>query len=249
QVGQSSFIDRQKFLDYVYSFRCKCSGCSELILSDLVHGSYRCKVHDCNGVILDYGIAECVKEKFQLSQVDDVRIHRLGRLFNENNHTSPEKSSLFGKCLSCGSSCDLRAPQKAIDKADINVERLRESESRGEIPSEDAITDAVKSLGRLRKVLHPLNYKIAEVENVLAKAFCLIGDMQAAYRHCKASFEILEALHGKDHIIVGNELIKLSSVQHFVGPAASAAESISRLRAIFSRHYGSHANLLLPHLP
>ncbi|KAK6155982.1 hypothetical protein DH2020_010230 [Rehmannia glutinosa] len=151
-----------------------------------------------------------------------------------------------GCCLSCGSSCDIRASQKTIAGAEIYIQRLQDAVASGEIAT-NLITDALKSIDILRIVLHPFNKRIAEVEDNIAQAFCLIGELQAALDHCQASIEILETLYGENHIVIGNELIKLASIRHSMGHK-SAANDTSRMVSIFSRYYGSHADIIFPHL-
>lgn len=59
--------------------------------------------------------------------------------------------------------------------------------------------------------------------------------------------QILEKLYDANHIAIGNELIKLASLQILVGDSA-ASGSISRITAILSRYYGSHADDIYPYL-
>lgn len=59
--------------------------------------------------------------------------------------------------------------------------------------------------------------------------------------------QILEKLYDANHIAIGNELIKLASLQILMGNSA-ASNSISRITAIFSRYYGSHADDIYPYL-
>ncbi|KAF2296955.1 hypothetical protein GH714_013546 [Hevea brasiliensis] len=71
-------------------------------------------------------------------------------------------------------------------------------------------------------------------EDNLAQAFCLVGDFQSARDHCKASIKILEMLYGNDHIAIGYELVKLSTIQLSLGDP-HAADAINRLGLIFVR--------------
>ena len=61
------------------------------------------------------------------------------------------------------------------------------------------------------------------------------------------SWQILEKLYGSNHIVIGYELMKLSSIQLSLGDTA-AMKSISRLAAIFSWYYGPHADMMFPYL-
>lgn len=63
QVGQWDCKDRLKFLEDEYSFRCQCSGCSELNTSDLVINAFCCVDPNCPGVVLDNSILNCEKQK------------------------------------------------------------------------------------------------------------------------------------------------------------------------------------------
>lgn len=54
-------------------------------------------------------------------------------------------------------------------------------------------------------------------------------------------------LYGNDHIAIGHELIKLSTIQLSLGDP-SAADTINRLGLIFLRYYGSHADFIFPYL-
>lgn len=59
--------------------------------------------------------------------------------------------------------------------------------------------------------------------------------------------QILENLYDPNHIAIGNELIKLASLQISVGDSA-ASDSMSKITTIFSRYYGSHADDIYPFL-
>ncbi|WRX13035.1 hypothetical protein QQP08_005522 [Theobroma cacao] len=109
------------------------------------------------------------------------------------------------------------------------------------------LSDALRSVGILRSILHAYNKGIGEAEDNLAQAFCFTGDLQPARDHCKASIEILEKLYGPDHIVIGYELVKLSSIQLCLGDCA-AVDSINRLSLIFSRYYGPDAGIIFPYL-
>ncbi|RVW81359.1 Histone-lysine N-methyltransferase ASHR1 [Vitis vinifera] len=69
QVGQWDCKDRQKFLKDEYSFRCECSGCSELNVSDLVLNAFRCVNPDCFGTVLDSCVIKYENEKLSASKV------------------------------------------------------------------------------------------------------------------------------------------------------------------------------------
>ncbi|KAG8380981.1 hypothetical protein BUALT_Bualt06G0073000 [Buddleja alternifolia] len=253
QVGQWNCSERRQILEDQYSFVCQCSGCAQLNLSDIVHSGYQCDKPNCNGVVLDKLVTMYEKEKLKhfkgpnslqgyMHSGDDISIVAR-KVFEQTGY---DNCFDLEHCLSCGSFCDLQASQETIAKSEIYVRRLQHAVASGEIPT-NIIRDALKSLDILRKVLHPLNKRIAEVEDNIAQAFCLVGEHQAALDHCQASVQILEKLYGENHIVIGNELIKLASIQLSMG-CKIAADNTNRLIAIFSRYYGLHADIVFPPL-
>ncbi|KAL8552408.1 hypothetical protein ACS0TY_001195 [Phlomoides rotata] len=253
QVGQWDCSERRKFLEDKYSFICQCSGCAQVNLSDLVNSGYRCTKPNCFGVILDSCVAKYEKEK---DKHFDGPKYLQENMLNEDNNINKVVHCVFeqtdyrrcfepGRCLSCGTSCDLQASQNTIAKAEIHIQRMQEAVSSGAMPT-NIITDALRSVDILRAVLHPFNKRIAEVEDNIAQAFCLIGELQSAMDHCQASIKILETLYGRNHIAIGNELIKVASIQVSMGQNIPA-ENTRRMVAIFSRYYGCHAEIIFPY--
>lgn len=59
--------------------------------------------------------------------------------------------------------------------------------------------------------------------------------------------QILEKLYGPNHIVIGYELVKLSSIQLSLGDCTDL-DNINRLSAIFSNYYGEHASIIYPYL-
>ncbi|GAY61351.1 hypothetical protein CUMW_209300 [Citrus unshiu] len=230
QVGQWDCKDRLKFLEDEYSFRCQCSGCSELNTSDLVINAFCCVDPNCPGVVLDNSILNCEKQKHKhlpaVPQCSSSAPH-----LQENNRTSRYGP---GYCLKCGSDRDLESSYATVDEDWIYIRRA-------------VLLDASRFLGLLRSILHAYNKSIAEAEDNLAQAYCLVGDLISARDHCKASIEILEKLYGHNHIVIGYELVKLSSIQLSLDDH-NAVDTISRLAAIFLRYFGSHAETMFPHL-
>ncbi|ESR37171.1 hypothetical protein CICLE_v10030128mg [Citrus x clementina] len=230
QVGQWDCKDRLKFLEDEYSFRCQCSGCSELNTSDLVINAFCCVDPNCPGVVLDNSILNCEKQKRKhlpaVPQCSSSVPH-----LQENNRTSRYGP---GYCLKCGSDRDLESSYATVDEAWIYIRRA-------------VLLDASRFLGLLRSILHAYNKRIAEAEDNLAQASCLVGDLISARDHCKASIEILEKLYGHNHIVIGYELVKLSSIQLSLDDH-NAVDTISRLAAIFLHYFGSHAETMFPHL-
>ncbi|CAI8598663.1 unnamed protein product [Vicia faba] len=249
QVGLWDCKDRQSFLQDEYAFHCQCTGCSEVNLSDIVLNAFRCIYPNCSGAVLESRVLECEKQKtvhfpiadkvIKYDDIYEVCLHA----FNQNDastHIQP------GHCLKCGSYCDLESSRAIVDKALICIKRLQDAILSKEI-SNTSISDALRSLHLLRSNLHAYNKVIAEAEDNLAQAFCLVGELQLSADHCKASIQILEKLYDPDDIVIAYELVKLSSVQLSLGDD-SAVNSISRIGAIFSRYYGLHADLVFPYL-
>ncbi|GFP89400.1 histone-lysine n-methyltransferase smyd3 [Phtheirospermum japonicum] len=254
QVGEWDCSERRKFLEDQYSFICQCSGCAQVNLSDLVHNGYRCTKPSCFGVVLDSCVAKYEQDKFrhykesnslQERMLNDDNLSKVARhVFENTNYWCCFKPS---HCLGCGSFCDLQTSQKKIAEADIYVQRLQDAVASGDEITTHLITDALEYINISKTVLHPFNKRMAKVEDNIAQAFCLIGDPQAALDHCQASIEILETLYGENHIVVANELIKLASIQHSMGQK-SASSDTNQMVEIFYRYYGSHADIIFPHL-
>lgn len=62
-MGQWDCKNRLRFLEEEYFFRCWCRGCSEVNESDLVISGFCCVNPNCSGVVLDYLVANCEKQK------------------------------------------------------------------------------------------------------------------------------------------------------------------------------------------
>ncbi|XVE90927.1 hypothetical protein DITRI_Ditri20bG0115000 [Diplodiscus trichospermus] len=257
QVGQWDCKDRLRFLQEEYFFRCQCRGCSEVNASDLVISAFCCVNPVCSGVVLDNLVANREKQKPKIPETASVESHLQVPELNDFDikkvaHISLDEtcSSLLridsGYCLKCGSYCNLASRSEVVNKALMHLRRLQDSMASKDICSK-ILSDALRSLGLLRSVLHAYNKTIAETEDNLAKAFCLNGDLLPARDHCKASIEILEKLYGPNHIVIGHELVKLSSIQLSLGDR-SAVDNINRLSMIFSKYYGPHAAILFPYL-
>ncbi|XP_057778491.1 uncharacterized protein LOC130997245 isoform X2 [Salvia miltiorrhiza] len=252
QVGQWDCGERLKFLKDRYSFICQCSGCAQLNLSDLLHSGYRCIKPNCDGVVLDSSVVKYEMEKIKHGEgpnslqdnvPSDDRISKVAHYMFE--HTD-YRCLGPGSCLGCATFCDLQASKKSITKAEIHIQRMKDAVASGALTT-NILMDALRYVDILRAVLHPFNKRIAEVEDNIAQAFCLIGDLQAATDHCRASIEILEKLYGESHIAIGNELIKLASIQLSMGQEI-LSDYTTRIVAIFSRYYGAHAEIMFPHV-
>ncbi|MCD7453858.1 hypothetical protein HAX54_022354 [Datura stramonium] len=177
----------------------------------------------------------------QAEKLKDANISEVAcRVFESDYKLEPQH------CLVCDSYRDLEASCAATSQAESCYKRLQDAIASNEVPT-NILLDAVRCTDLLRTIFHPCNKRIAELEDNLAQAFCLVGELQAALDHCKASIQILEKLYDANHIVIGNELIKLASLQILVGDSA-ASGSISRITAIFLRYYGSHADDIHPYL-
>ncbi|CAK9145871.1 unnamed protein product [Ilex paraguariensis] len=251
QVGQWDCNNRQRLLKDQYSFRCQCNGCAELNLSDLVLNAFRCVQPCCFGVVLDSHVAKYEKQK--VNAFLDAQVRKLKNdddLYMVACHLFEETSSTHqfepGCCLCCGSYRDLEASSATVNKAVMSIRRLEDAIAANEVPT-NILSDALGSLDMLRSTTHAYNKKIAEAEDHLAQALCLVGQLQPARDHCEVSIDILEKLYEPNHLVIGNELLKLASIQLALGDP-SAVHSIKRADAIFSRYYGPHANVIFPHL-
>ncbi|PON71106.1 N-terminal acetyltransferase A, auxiliary subunit [Parasponia andersonii] len=259
QVGQWDSKDRNEFLEDEYSFHCQCSGCSKANLSDLVLNAFQCVKPNCSGIVLDCCALNCEKHKpkklTHISSTSSSEPHLQVENFNNDNINevtldvflnSSSLSTNRGFCLKCGAYSDLESSRAKVNKAWKCIRRLQDALVSEDISS-SKLSDASRSLDLLKSTLHAYNRSIAEVEDILAQAFCLVGDLQPARDHCKASIEILEKLYTRDHIVIGHELVKLSSMQLALRDS-TAIDTVNRLDKIFSCYYGSHAKTIFPHL-
>ncbi|KAI3963892.1 hypothetical protein MKW92_003748 [Papaver armeniacum] len=261
QVGQGDLKDRQKVLEVQYSFRCQCSGCSELNLSDIVINALSCVKPSCFGAVIDRSMVNgkrqganwiqdvstisCLEQPLPVDKQKRDDASEVAHLLFEHKDDGLETD--LGYCLNCRSYRDLGSSQEAIRQAEINIKRLQSKVITRKLDRR-IISDALGSLDVLRLTMHAYNKYIAQVEDSFAEAFCSIGDFQSSVQHCKASITILEKLYNPNHIVIGNELVKLASLQQCLGDNTSALDSINRLDAIFSLYYGSHAAKVVPYL-
>ncbi|XP_022139922.1 SET and MYND domain-containing protein 4 [Momordica charantia] len=242
QVGQLDCKDRLKLLEDEYSFKCQCSGCSLVNISDLVLNAFCCINADCLGVVLDRSVFDCENKKIQdFHSVD--KLSRLEPFIQSGSFLHIGHSH----CLKCGFYRDIKSSQSTVDEAWIYFTRLQQEINLNRV-SETTLSDALRALFSLKSTLHAYNRRIAEAEDHLSQAFCLIGKLELAADHCKASIRILEKLYGESHIAIGNELLKLSSIQLSLGDHTTAGDCINRLNGIFRCYYGSHAKRMFPFL-
>ncbi|KMT17392.1 hypothetical protein BVRB_2g038470 isoform A [Beta vulgaris subsp. vulgaris] len=260
QVGQWDYRNRQQFLQDNYSFKCQCSGCDSVNLPDLVFNAFRCAKMNCSGVVLDDCMVEYEKHKFsnlqviaedhsmkhqrEVDKLMNDEIKKIACLMFEHSNHCPEVQS--GCCLRCGSVNDLKSLHVTADESDRYIRSLQEAVISKQVYA-GLLSNALSSLKDLKSSLHSYNKKLAKAEDILAEAFCSVGELQQAIDHCTVSVEILKKLYSPGHIALGNELIKLSSLQLALGNAA-AADTVNQMDTIFSNYYGRHAELMFPYL-
>lgn len=59
----------------------------------------------------------------------------------------------------------------------------------------------------------------------------------------------MKKLYEEEHVVIGNEMVKLASIQFASGDSNGAWDTTKRMSQIFSKYYGSHAETLLSYLP
>ncbi|KAI7727877.1 hypothetical protein M8C21_005862 [Ambrosia artemisiifolia] len=204
-------------------------------------------------VFLDSSVANYEQQKInpfscglplQVGRLKHDEVKRVASFLCEETGSTHEIKTGF--CLSCGAFRDLEASNAVVKKAEICIRRLEGLLDSGECHNA-ALSNALRSLDLLKSALHPYNKKVAEAEDYIAQAFCLIGELQRSRDHCQASIKILEKLYGDDHIVIGNEMVKLASIQLCLGDHA-VEETRNRISLIFSQHYGSQVDAVFPHL-
>lgn len=60
--------------------------------------------------------------------------------------------------------------------------------------------------------------------------------------------QVLKKLYHKNHIVIGNELLKLASLKFCLDDRKSAIHDIKQLEAILSLYYGTHITKIFPYL-
>ncbi|KFK45070.1 hypothetical protein AALP_AA1G339400 [Arabis alpina] len=258
EVGKWDCKDRIRFLEDEYFFRCQCRGCSQINISDLVINGYCCVNTNCTGVVLDRYVATCESEKRNdcltapESLDDQVRekMHADGSevassLLTKHSGSLPIEP---GICLKCGSRCDVESSNGEVNKAWNHLRRVEELMNSGEA-NVSVFSDCLRSIAVLRTFLHMYNKDIADAEDKVAQACYLAGELRDAGKHCEASIKILKRLYEEEHIVIGNEMVKLASIQLASGDSSEALDTTKRLAQIFTKYYGSHAESLFSHLP
>ncbi|XP_078442210.1 tetratricopeptide repeat (TPR)-like superfamily protein isoform X2 [Wolffia australiana] len=230
QVGQLGFEERQRQLKEQYFFTCHCKSCSNFNFPDIVINAFRCKDFACHGAVPEiWG-----DNGNFMHPAENDEIMKVGRLLYI--HNGPKIRS--GSCLSCGLETE---PRKLAPAPRATLQKIR---SLKECP--EAVDQAVEALHQLRSVRHAYSRDLAQAEDMVAEMFCSGGDLKSSIDHSKASLKILEKLYKENHIAIGNELVKLASLQRALGDDESALDSVGRLEGIFSLYYGRHAGEVNP---
>ncbi|KAL0700347.1 hypothetical protein Bca4012_056469 [Brassica carinata] len=255
EVGKWDCKDRIRFLEEEYFFHCRCRGCSQMNISDLVINGYCCVNTSCTGVVLDSSVAACESEKlnhflaapksvdhhFQVSEKVYAGVSEVA----SSLLTKPSGSLHIeaDRCLKCGSRCEVENSHVEVNKAWNHLRRVEDLMNSGRA-NVSVLSDCLRSIAVLRTSLHMYNKDIADAEDKVAQACYLAGDMKGAREHCEASMKILKRLYGDEHVVIGNEMVKLASIQLASGDSSGAWETTKRLSQIFSKYYGSHAETL-----
>ncbi|XP_010478763.1 PREDICTED: SET and MYND domain-containing protein 4-like isoform X2 [Camelina sativa] len=260
EVGKWDCKDRIRFLEEEYFFHCRCRCCSQINLSDLVINGYCCVNTDCTGVVLDSNVATCVSEKLNHFLTAPKSLDHHTQVWDKV-HTDVEEvaSSLFSKrrgsfhiepeiCLKCGSRSDIENSHAAVNKAWNHLRRVDELKNSGQA-NVSLLSDCLRSIAVLRNFLHMYNKDIADAEDKVAQVCYLAEELLDARKHCEASIKILKRLYDDEHVVIGNEMVKLASIQLASGDSSGAWKTTKRLSQIFSKYYGSHAETLFSYLP
>ncbi|CAN8290187.1 unnamed protein product [Cochlearia groenlandica] len=260
EVGKWDCKDRLRFLEEEYFFHCRCRGCSQVNISDLVYNGYCCVNTNCTGVVLDTKVATCESDKLNsfLAAPKSLDHPSQGR-DKVYADVSEVASSLLCKpksflhiepeiCLKCGSRCDVENSHVEVNKAWNQLRRVEELMNSGSA-NVSVLSECLRSIAVLRTFLHMYNKDIADAEDKVAQACYFAGELRGARKHCEASIKILKKLYENEHVVIGNEMVKLASIQLATGDSNGAWDTTKRLSQIFSKYYGSHAETLVSYLP
>ncbi|KAJ0235553.1 Uncharacterized protein HA466_0263700 [Hirschfeldia incana] len=243
EVGKWDCKDRTRFLEEEYFFHCRCRGCSQINMPDLVINGYCCVNTSCTGVVLDSSVAACESEKVSEKVYTGVSEVASSLLTKPSGTLHIEAD----KCLKCGSRCEVGNSHVEVNRAWNHLRRVEELMNSGRA-NISVLSDCLRSIAVLRTSLHMYNKDIADAEDKVAQACYLAGEMKGAGEHCEASIKILKRLYGDEHVVIGNEMVKLGSIQLASGDSSGAWETTKRLSQIFSKYYGSHAETLFSYL-
>ncbi|KAJ0970256.1 hypothetical protein J5N97_023133 [Dioscorea zingiberensis] len=180
-----------------------------------------------------------------VSQVHRQDISKVANWFLEGPGTVRHINQ--GCCLNCGTDLDIESASIDSKSAMAEIQRLEGCLNSNEDPH-TLIPDALKSLTRLRLVRHQYSKVVAQAEDIFAEAFVQFGEFEPALQHCQSSIEILKKLFDSSSIVIGNELIKLASIQLSLGDRSAALHTIKRIEEIFSLYYGSHLVDVCPYV-
>ncbi|EOA39695.1 hypothetical protein CARUB_v10008336mg [Capsella rubella] len=260
EVGKWDCKNRIRFLEEEYFFHCRCRCCSQINISDLVINGYCCVNTNCTGVVLDSNVATCESSKLNNFLTAPKSLDHHIKVW-EKVHTDVGEvaSSLLSKhrdslhiepdiCLKCGSRCDVKNSHAAVNKAWNHLRRVDELINSGQA-NVSVISDCLRSIAVLRTFLHMYNKDIADAEDKVAQVCYLAEELLDARKHCEASIKILKRLYEDEHVVIGNEMVKLASIQLASGDSSGAWNTTKKFSKIFSKYYGSHAETLFSYLP
>ncbi|XP_020870414.1 SET and MYND domain-containing protein 4 isoform X2 [Arabidopsis lyrata subsp. lyrata] len=208
---------------------------------------------------LDSNVATCESEKLNHFSTAPRNLDQQVQVREVYADVEEVASSLLSKprgflhiepevCLKCGSHCDIENSHAEVNKAWNHMRRVEELMNTGRA-NYSVLSDCLRSIAVLRTFLHMYNKDIADAEDKVAQACYLAGELVDARKHCEASIKILKKLYEDEHVVIGNEMVKLASIQLALGDSSGAWDTTKRLSKIFSKYYGSHAETLFSDLP
>ncbi|KAL1222172.1 Histone-lysine N-methyltransferase ASHR1 [Cardamine amara subsp. amara] len=246
EVGKWDCKDRIRFLEDEYFFHCGCRGCSQVNISDLVINGYCCVNKKCTGVVLDSCAATCESGKlnhfltapesldhhFQLREKVCANVREVASSLltkpSGSLHIEPDI------CLKCGSRYNMGNCHAEVNKAWNHLRRVDQLMNSGRA-NVSVLSDCLRSISVLRTFLHMYNKDIADAEDKVAQACYLAGELVDSRKHCEASIKILKRLYEDEHVVIGNEMVKLASIQLASGDSNGAWDTTKRLSQIFSK--------------
>ncbi|CAM6088946.1 unnamed protein product [Calypogeia fissa] len=187
------------------------------------------------------------KQKRQHSMVA-IDVNNVDKKFSKASLVWEEN---IGSCLCCGTVVDVKTGTEVSRKASAYLERVEADLNKAESHGRDGkrgLKGALNAMKSLRATLHAHNQQLAKGEDIVAQLLCDLDQPLKALEHCKRSIETLEQLYNKEHIVIGNEYVKLASVALMASDRECARQSIAIADKIFTVHYGSDYASRLPYL-
>ncbi|KAG0622547.1 hypothetical protein M758_3G105700 [Ceratodon purpureus] len=222
QVGEMRRDERQMWLQDRYFFTCECPSCKTVVQPDLLLFSFRCPKAGCNGVVPGPSSVQ------QPDQSGDIRDSS-----TEGNVPRP------GCCIACGSELNMQYSPDATRAVMMDLERVELKLQPPSRNQEAALNEALNLLKLCQGIFHASSKEMAKAEDVVARAYCLVGQPHDARAHCKVAIQILEKIYGKDHIAVANERLKLASIALAAGAGDEVRSNLALANDVMRIHYGS----------